>query len=552
MLARRRGVQDPLVRRREPGRPHRQPRGDDRPMKRAPLVTCVLGGVAAIALAGVRRRLPEHRRGQAARRHHHAGQSGNARPAAARLGRAHDVHHRRHRAAARRHDRHVVQRLREHPRPARDRVGLERPQRPRGQRRRAIQRVAEHPGSRGRRLRRRAHLGGRSGIRARRSGPYENADGTPDPPQCSDGIDNNHNGLIDYPADPGCYAPIDNTEDLGTYASGASETLFFQSPRVSLVRGYDPANGGAGNATDFPNSQVSIDTGWRGGTSYAFSTVVIGLTSSGFYVEDLQNDLASPPGYNGLFAYNFSTPSFMRVCDRHQVLSGTASDFYGFTELNYPTWQLEYWDPTERPCLVPEPTVLGVVDLNNDNRSGRSRRRSARVQTAPVVAVQVAGHFGPGRRPPGQRRLRPTRRRATATSITTARSTTRTRQALRRASRAAAARRPTSAVRRAQCPVRDRSNFVIVTTRRAASTARASRRTPPRPISSTRSPRAATPSLRSPAWSRTSPGARSSRSTRAARTISSRTPTALRSPRTWLAFTREPRRTSTQTRSELN
>ena len=85
-------------------------------------------------------------------------------------------------------------------------------------------------------------------------------------PECSDGLDNNGNGLIDYPADPGCYAPVDDTEDLGTYASGASETLYFALPRIPLVRGYDPTNNGNGNATSFPNTQVSIDTGWRGGT----------------------------------------------------------------------------------------------------------------------------------------------------------------------------------------------------------------------------------------------------------------------------------------------
>jgi hypothetical protein len=216
------------------------------------------------------------------------------------------------------------------------------------------------------------------------------------PPQCSDGIDNNHNGLIDYPADPGCYAPVDNTEDLGTYASGASDTIYFQLPRIQLVRGYDPVNNGNGNATSFPNTQVSIDTGWRGGTTYAFSTVVIGLGSAGFYAQDLQTDEQPAPGYGGIYAYNFSTPVDMRVCDRLQVFSGTSADFYGYTELNYPTWQLEYWDPTVRPCLVPEATVLGVLDLNNDDRLWQLESTLARIETAGTVTVQIAAHFGAG------------------------------------------------------------------------------------------------------------------------------------------------------------
>ena len=210
------------------------------------------------------------------------------------------------------------------------------------------------------------------------------------PPQCADGIDNNHNGLIDYPADPGCYAPVDNTEDLGTYASGASQTLYFQLPRIQLVRGYDPVNDGNGNATSFPNTQVSIDTGWRGGTSYAFSTVVIGLGSAGFYAQDLQTDEQPAPGYGGIYAYNFSTPVDMRVCDRLQVFSGTSADFYGYTELNYPTWQLEYWDPTVRTCLVPEATGLAVGDLNNDDRLWQLESTLGRIETAGTVIVQIA------------------------------------------------------------------------------------------------------------------------------------------------------------------
>lgn len=220
-------------------------------------------------------------------------------------------------------------------------------------------------------------------------------DGTPWPPECANGIDDNHNNLIDYPADPGCYSSIDDTEDFGTYASGASETLYFDLPRIALVRGYDPANNGNGNATDFPSTQVDIKTGWVGGTTYDFNTVVIGLTSAGFYVEDLQNDLTNPPGYNGLYAYNFSTPTDMRVCDRIQILSGEAADFYGFTELNYPTWQLEYWDPSVRSCLVPEATILGVGDLTNDTRMWQVEATLGRILSLGPVSLQIAADFGP-------------------------------------------------------------------------------------------------------------------------------------------------------------
>jgi hypothetical protein len=48
----------------------------------------------------------------------------------------------------------------------------------------------------------------------------------------------------------------------------------------------------------------------------------------------------------------------MRQCDRLRSFGGTTADFYGFTEVNYPTWELEEWDPTARPCLIPEPHLL--------------------------------------------------------------------------------------------------------------------------------------------------------------------------------------------------
>lgn len=225
---------------------------------------------------------------------------------------------------------------------------------------------------------------------------YEPADPTRQPPpQCSDGIDNNNNGFVDYPNDPGCYSPIDDTEDLGSYSAGISDTIYFRRPRIPFVRGYDPAGGGNGNSTSFPHEQVDVDTGWRGGTTYDFSTVVIRVSGEGFYAQDIQNDMSPAPGYGGIYAFNYTSPPFMRVCDRLQLFGGTASDFYGFTEMNYPTWQIEYWDPAARPCMVPEPTVLGVADLLNDNRLWQLEATLVRVLTAGTVGVHVASHFGP-------------------------------------------------------------------------------------------------------------------------------------------------------------
>ena len=179
------------------------------------------------------------------------------------------------------------------------------------------------------------------------------------PPQCSDGLDNNNNGVIDFPADPGCAFANDDTESSGTFATGTSDPLYFSPPRIADVRGISIG----GNGTVFPHDQVQLDTGWRGGASYAFDSVVTRVAADGFYVTDLQDDapIGQRPGFGSVFAFTYSTPPFMRVCDRVQSFGGTASDFFGFTEIGFPTWNLDPWDAlTQGDCKVPEPAYLAV------------------------------------------------------------------------------------------------------------------------------------------------------------------------------------------------
>ena len=133
--------------------------------------------------------------------------------------------------------------------------------------------------------------------------------------------------------------------------------------------------------------------------------IVTRISQSGFYATDL-NDT---PGrlYLGVYAFNFSAPPGMRVCDRLKTFTGTASEFFGFTQLGYPTWTLEEWDPQQRPCLVPEPTVLGPADVIADtNGDGQPDTPATllprtgslmRVLTSPQdkVTVKITSKFGP-------------------------------------------------------------------------------------------------------------------------------------------------------------
>jgi len=215
------------------------------------------------------------------------------------------------------------------------------------------------------------------------------------PPACSDGLDNDGDGVVDFPADPGCYAPNDDTEEGGTLATGVSDTLYYALPRIADVRGVTTTGG---TATPFPKEQLKIDTGYVEGTagnpsSFAFDTVVTRIASDGFYVTDVQDQATR--GYGSVYMFTFSAPQKLGVCDRLRSLQGTASDFYGFTEMGFPTWAVETWDPNVRPCLVPEPRVFTVAELTNTTVLFRYESALVRLLSTAPVAVHIGSHIGP-------------------------------------------------------------------------------------------------------------------------------------------------------------
>ena len=220
------------------------------------------------------------------------------------------------------------------------------------------------------------------------------------PPGCADGIDNDGDGLVDYPADPGCFSPNDDDETSGTGATGVSDVIYYARPRIADVRG---ATTTSGTGTPFPNEQVDIDTGYDLATNvFKWDTVVTGLASDGFFATDLQNATNDPQKglqYGSAFAYTFSAPTKIGVCDRLRLLEATSSDFFGYTELNFPTWAVEYWDPQVRPCLVPEATVLGVADWGNASLMFKNESGLVRLQTDATknIALHVGQHMGVGR-----------------------------------------------------------------------------------------------------------------------------------------------------------
>jgi hypothetical protein len=188
------------------------------------------------------------------------------------------------------------------------------------------------------------------------------------PPQCANLLDDNGNGLMDFPADPGCAYANDDTEDGGTYAAGVSPALHFALPTIADLQGRGSMTP---SQTPFANEQVQV------ATAAPSTLIVTRVSSDGFYVTDINAQIAEADKgrYTSLFAFNFNSPWGMRVCDRVTSLSGTMSEFFGFTELGFPSYAVHQWrlptatDPGDGPCLVPAPTAPPW-------RSSRGSRRS--------------------------------------------------------------------------------------------------------------------------------------------------------------------------------
>jgi hypothetical protein len=115
------------------------------------------------------------------------------------------------------------------------------------------------------------------------------------------------------------------------------------------------------------------------------------------------------PLCTSVYAYTYSAPAIMLPCDRLISFGGTAGEFYGFTEVNFPTWVLEEWDPTVRDCLIPDPTPLEaaidctqvkppVACLNTTTTGPLIQLEAAlvRIEKTKTTSIHIGKHFGPG------------------------------------------------------------------------------------------------------------------------------------------------------------
>lgn len=187
--------------------------------------------------------------------------------------------------------------------------------------------------------------------------------------QCSNEIDDDGDGRTDFPQDAGCQDGNDDSETGGTGAAGVGNPVQVRNPTLAQVQGY-------GATTPYAGEFVTVDSG---------DMVVTRITFSGMYLTDIGDQ--SGRGYNHMYVYNFNPPTSVpvcvadeldtggcqgglpvrvRVCDRVSLVSGIMSEFYKFTEMNFPAWDLTLWDPSQGPCGVPEPKDLFASDVGGN------------------------------------------------------------------------------------------------------------------------------------------------------------------------------------------
>jgi hypothetical protein len=193
-------------------------------------------------------------------------------------------------------------------------------------------------------------------------------------PACSNGKDDDGDKLVDFPTDPGCAFADDDSEEEGSSATGVAAPVHYALPTIADVQGY-------GAKSPYPNEGMQLNT------DEPQHVVVTRVASTGFYATDVSGQAN---GYNNIYAFNFAVPPGMQVCDHITYLAGTVNEFFGFTELSFPSWRLEYVYK-EEDCLVPEPTELDAALIASDG--DLEKLESGLVRAS---GFTVPSKFGPG------------------------------------------------------------------------------------------------------------------------------------------------------------
>lgn len=111
----------------------------------------------------------------------------------------------------------------------------------------------------------------------------------------------------------------------GSYATGLSPTIHVAHPTLHDV---SETTNVAGSALD--GDFVQVNTAGR-------RLVVTGIAVDGFYLSDIDEPTDS---FNAIFAHTHSRPRGVVQGDLITEIIGTVEEFYGFTELSFPTYKV--------------------------------------------------------------------------------------------------------------------------------------------------------------------------------------------------------------------
>jgi len=151
---------------------------------------------------------------------------------------------------------------------------------------------------------------------------------------CSDGLDNDANGLVDL-ADPGCRDETDDIEAPVSLASGVSPSLWFEDPDLQDLQRSDPI---VISTSPLVGEQVQVTRG---------NLVVTNVVNNGFYVVDLEHNVAGDL-FTSLFVFTYSKPKELLYGDKLCGFSGAVQEHVGHTQVVFPTF--EVYQPGKEAC----------------------------------------------------------------------------------------------------------------------------------------------------------------------------------------------------------
>ena len=147
------------------------------------------------------------------------------------------------------------------------------------------------------------------------------------------------------------FEAIGTDEAPGNYATGLSPEIVAANPTIRNVQEVTPSDTlPTWETSALDGDFVQIDLAGR-------TAVVTGVFSDGCYVTD-----TTEPGlsYSSVFVFNYSRPN-VEVGDKVVMLSGTDSEFYGFTELSFPTWKVD------GTAAIPTPVIIDGTNVDDSN-----------------------------------------------------------------------------------------------------------------------------------------------------------------------------------------